>query len=167
MMGALVLIFPLKAGGLNETHSFLSPHISLMVFISLGLNLLGKFPSAFEPIKVGLTCAVIGGIGGCVYCLRAVYLNACVRKCWDDDWKPWYYIRPLLGVACGGVSYLFLRAGLLVLEAGASPDSSELGFYALSFIAGLNVDKFISKIEDVAQAVWGIEKSRTSSDKEE
>jgi len=66
-------------------------------------------------------------------------------------------------VVCGGVSYLFLRAGLLVLESSTRPNSSELGFYALSFIAGLNVDKFISKIEDIAQAVWGIEKSRTSS----
>jgi len=130
----------------------------------LGLNLLGQLPSVFEPIKVGLMCAVIGGIGGCVYCLRAVYLNACVRKQWDADWKPWYYIRPLVSVICGGISYLFLRAGLLVLESGTRPDSSDLGFYALSFIAGLNVDKFISKIEDVAKSVWGIERSRTSSD---
>lgn len=133
----------------------------------LGLNLLGQLPSVFEPIKVGLICAAIGGIGGCVYCLRGVYLNACVRKQWDDDWRPWYYIRPLVSIVCGGVSYLFLRAGLLILESGTRPDSSELGFYALSFIAGLNVDKFISKVEDVAQAVWGIEKSRTSSDKQE
>jgi len=133
----------------------------------LGLNLLGQLPRVFEPIKVGMMCAVIGGIGGCVYCLRAVYLNACVRKQWDADWGPWYYIRPLVSIACGGVSYLFLRAGLLILESGTRPDSSELGFYALSFIAGLNVDKFISKIEDVAQAVWGIEKSRTSSEKQE
>jgi hypothetical protein len=63
----------------------------------------------------------------------------------------------------GGVSYLFLKAGLLILESGTNPDSSDLGFYALAFIAGLNVDKFISKIEDIAQAVWGIEKSRSSS----
>jgi len=68
---------------------------------------------------------------------------------------------------CGGVSYLFLRAGLLILESGTRADSSHLGFYALAFKAGLNVDKFISKIEDVAQAVWGIEKSRTSSNKTE
>jgi hypothetical protein len=133
----------------------------------LGLNLLGQLPSVFEAIKVGLMCAAIGGIGGCVYCLRGVYLNACVRKQWDDDWRPWYYIRPLVSIVCGGVSYLFLRAGLLILESGTRPDSSELGFYALAFIAGLNVDKFISKIEDVAQAVWGIEKSRTSSEKQE
>jgi hypothetical protein len=63
---------------------------------------------------------------------------------------------------CGGISWLFLKAGLLILEATPSTDASDLGFYALAFIAGLNVDKFISKVEDIAQAAWGIEKSRAS-----
>jgi len=130
-------------------------------------NLLNQLPTEFESLKVGLMCSIIGGLGGCIYCLRAVYLNACVRKQWDEVWKPWYYIRPIVSMACGGVSYLFLRAGLLILESGTRSDSSDLGFYALAFIAGLNVDKFISKIEDVAQAVWGIEKSRTASGKSE
>jgi hypothetical protein len=39
---------------------------------------------------------------------------------------------------------------------------SEIGFFALAFIAGFNVDKFVDKIEDVARAVWGIEKSRSA-----
>ncbi len=104
----------------------------------------------------------MGGLGGIVYCLRGVYLNACVKKTWDKEWHPWYYIRPLVSLVCGGISYLFLKAGLLVLESNQSVDSSNLGFLALAFIAGLNVDKFISKIEDVAQAAWGIEKSRAS-----
>jgi hypothetical protein len=128
-------------------------------------HLIGELPTPLSELKVGITCSVIGGIGGCIYCLRAVYLNACVRQQWNDVWKPWYYIRPIVSVACGGVSYLFLRAGLLILESGSRSDSTDLGFYALAFIAGLNVDKFISKIEDVAQAVWGIEKSRSSSSK--
>jgi hypothetical protein len=37
-----------------------------------------------------------------------------------------------------------------------------LGFYVLAFIAGLNVDKFLSKIEEIAQTTWGIEKSRAA-----
>lgn len=127
-------------------------------------NVLGLLPALVEPIRVAITCAGIGGAGGCVYCLRGVYLNACVRKQWDDEWQPWYYIRPLVSIACGGVSYLFLRAGLLILEAGRREDSTDLGFYALAFIAGLNVDKFIVKIEDLAQAAWGIEKSRAAVD---
>jgi len=128
-------------------------------------NLFGQLVVGHDSLQIGLMCALIGGVGGCIYCLRAIYLNACVRKQWDDEWLPWYYIRPIVSIACGGVSYLFLRAGLLILESGTHSDSTDLGFYALAFIAGLNVDKFISKIEDIAQAVWGIEKSRTSSGK--
>ncbi len=144
-----------------------------LVLILVGLlwllahTLLNQLPLELADIKVGLTCSVIGGLGGCIYCLRAIYLNACVRKSWDKEWMPWYYIRPIVSIVSGGVSYLFLRAGLLILESGTRADSSDLGFYALAFIAGLNVDKFISKIEDIAQAVWGIEKSRASSDRTE
>jgi hypothetical protein len=66
---------------------------------------------------------------------------------------------------CGGVSFIFLKAGLLVLEsAGPREDATQLGFVALAFIAGLNVDKFITKVEEVAQATWGIEKSRTAKE---
>jgi hypothetical protein len=129
-------------------------------------NVLRQLPAAFDPLRVVITCAAFSGLGGCVYCLRGVYLNACVHKGWDDDWQPWYYIRPLVSVACGAVSYVFLRAGLLVLESGKRPNSTDLGFYALAFIAGLNVDKFIAKIEDLAQATWGIKKSRTAREKE-
>ena len=41
---------------------------------------------------------------------------------------------------------------------------TDLGFLALAFIAGLNVDKFIAKVEDIAQASWGIEKSRAGKE---
>ena len=54
-----------------------------------------------------------------------------------------------------------------MLESGTKSGASEIGFYALAFVAGLNVDKFVGKIEDVAQAVWGIDKSRSRKDAEE
>jgi hypothetical protein len=121
------------------------------------------FPESWYALENALLCTFTGGLGGAVYCLRGVYLNACVRKQWDNDWQPWYYIRPLVSHVCGAISFLFLKAGLLVLEAKSSSDSTNLGFLALAFIAGLNVDKFITKIEDIAQASWGIEKSRTAN----
>ena len=56
--------------------------------IALVANVLGLLPLEVAPIRVPLTSALVGGLGGCVYCLRAVYLNACVYKRWDDDWQP-------------------------------------------------------------------------------
>jgi MFS family permease len=125
------------------------------------LMLQGLLPSWLTSLQIYISCALIGGVGGITYCLRAVYLNACVRKEWDKEWYPWYYIRPIVSLICGAVSSIFLKAGLLVLDATQSPDSNLLGFYALAFIAGFNVDKFVAKLEDIAHATWGIEKSRT------
>jgi hypothetical protein len=62
----------------------------------------------------------------------------------------------------GSVAYIFLKAGLLVLDAGPTDEASPYGFLALSFIAGLNVDRFLIKLEEVAQVSWGVKPSRTS-----
>ena len=97
-----------------------------------------------------------------MYCLRSVYINACVNKNWDREWELWYYLRPIVSIVCGFVSCLLVKAGLLVAEASQNADSTCLGFYALAFIAGLNVDNFMKKVEDIAHATWGIEKSRVA-----
>jgi len=114
------------------------------------------------PLGEVFKCCLFGGLGGCLYCLRAVYLNACVRRSWTAHWAPWYLIRPVVSCISGGAAFVFLKAGLLVLESVAGAESTGLGFLALAFIAGLNVDKFIGKLEDVAQSIWGIEKSRAA-----
>jgi hypothetical protein len=127
----------------------------------------GLLPSWLEQIHVLMICSLVGGVGGVTYCLRGIYISACVRKNWDEAWKPWYYIRPIVSAICGAVSFLFLKAGLLVLDAKQNDNSNLLGFYALSFIAGLNVDNFVKKLEDIAQATWGIKKSRTGQNDED
>lgn len=127
---------------------------------------ISQLPRWWTALGLALPCALIGGVGGVVYCLRGIYLSACVRKAWDDKWQPWYYIRPIVSHLCGAISFLFLRAGLILLESQPKVQSTDLGFLALAFISGLNVDKFIAKIEDIAQATWGIEKSRTAKRKD-
>lgn len=125
----------------------------------------GVMPSWWTASDLVISWSLVGGLGGATYCLRGVYLNASVRKQWDEDWKPWYYIRPAVSHISGAASYIFLRAGLLLLEATPGEKTTNLGFLALAFIAGLNVDKFIAKVEDIAQATWGIEKSRAAKEK--
>ena len=120
-----------------------------------------------EAILLALYCGICGGIGGVTYCLRGVYLNACVYDCWTEKWLPWYFIRPIVSFICGIVSYIFLKSGLIVLEAQQSQHPTNLAFYALAFIAGLNVDKFIEKLEDIAQVTWGIKKSRVALNSDE
>jgi hypothetical protein len=124
----------------------------------------GTIPGWLSPARSAALCAITGGVGGVLYCLRAVYLNACVRDSWSPKWLPWYFIRPVTSVIAGGVSYFVLEAGLLILDTQPRSGGSHLGFYVLAFVAGLNVDKFVGKIEDLAQTAWGIEKSRASKE---
>lgn len=138
--------------------------MGLLIFAtySIGAMVLGWLPPPYAPLRVPLMCGAIAYVGGALYCFRAIYLNKCVYKRWDPDWHVWYFIRPITSTITGAVSYLFLKAGLLVLESSSNADASEIGFFALAFIAGFNVDKFVAKIEEVAKAVWGIDKSRSS-----
>lgn len=138
--------------------------LGLLVFAtySIGSMALDWLPKPYAPLKVPLMCGAIAYVGGALYCFRSIYLNKCVNKRWDPDWQIWYFIRPITSTIAGAVSYLFLKAGLLVLESSSNTGASEIGFFALAFIAGFNVDKFVAKIEEVAKAVWGIEKTRSS-----
>ena len=106
---------------------------------------------------------LLGGLGGVVYCLRAVYLNRSVRDTWDlSRWLPWYLLRPVVSCLVGGVAYVFLAAGLMVLDAEQTGGANAYGFLALAFVAGLNVDRFLARIEGVAQSNWGIRPSRST-----
>lgn len=135
--------------------------IYLLVSIALGL-----VPWLENELQVVATCILFGGLGGGTYCLRGIYLNACVHKRWDTDWLPWYLIRPIVSLILGGVSYLFIKSGLLLLGASQENGASQLGIWAMAFLAGLNVDKFLAKIESVGQTVWGVEPSRQSKPNE-
>jgi len=112
-------------------------------------------------------CSYIGAIGGILYCLRAVYLNKCVRKNWDQEWHVWYYLRPIASTITGFVSSIFLKAGLLVLDAEPQSNAHIFGYLAIAFVAGYNVDNFLKKIESIANEVWGIKKSNLSDKQKE
>lgn len=141
--------------------------VMLTIYSVLGVQILLGSIMIPDAIQLAVYCGICGGIGGVTYCLRGVYLNACVWDRWTEKWLPWYFIRPIVSFICGVVSFIFLKSGLIVLEAQQSANPTNLAFYALAFIAGVNVDKFIEKLEDIALVTWGIKKSRVSSNSEE
>jgi hypothetical protein len=127
---------------------------------AIALVLSGALPLWLAQFKTICLCVLTAGTGGVVYCLRGLYVNTCAGDGWNPRWMLWHFTRPVVSLVCGAVSYLLLEAGLLVLDSSPRAESNHLGFYVLAFIAGLNVDKFLTKIEEVAQTTWGIEKSR-------
>jgi hypothetical protein len=144
--------------------------IAYLILVMTGLGFIYLLPELFELPEWYLSkvlfvnSAIIGSLGGVLYCLRAVYLNKSVYKRWDKDWYVWYYLRPLSSLLSGFISSIFLKAGLLTLDAGEG--GASFGYLAIAFIAGYNVDNFLKKIEDVAKTVWGIDKSRVGNDKD-
>ena len=114
--------------------------------------------------QVWIDVFLFGLLGCAVYCMRGLYLHYCVRKDWENKWIAWHLIRPFVGSICGAMSLVFVKAGLLLLAADTESTSPRFyyGVYAVAFIAGLNVDNFIRKIESVSKEVTGIEKTRLS-----
>jgi len=140
-------------------------YLVLVAVLWVFINSSTSPPDWIASNSLPINCILIAMMGGVLYCLRAIYLNKCVRKAWDADWNIWYVIRPITSAISGIAAYLFLNAGLLILESDQQATGSQAGYLALAFIAGLNVDKFVQKLEEVAKATFGIEKSNASSNK--
>ena len=115
----------------------------------------------FGVAKMLPACIFAGLVGGIIYCLRGIYLHFCVRKDWDDVWIVWHAIRPMVSTLCGGVSYFFLKSGLLLLNDGGANTSPYI-YYVLAFLAGYNVDKFLKKAEEINKSTTGTDKSNAS-----
>lgn len=134
----------------------------VVVIVTFLLPDLFQMPEWYMEKIVPTNSALMGLLGGILYCLRGIYKNRSVNKCWDENWHVWYYLRPFTSAISGFISYVILNAGLLTLD--AVQGETEFGFYAFAFIAGYNVDKFLQKLEDIAKTIWGIDKSRSSSE---
>src|SRR6476620_3858718 len=87
-------------------------------------NALHVLPSWVDALGTCFNTALMGALAGCVYCLRAVYVNHCVKDQWNSRWMVWYFVRPITSCAIGGVSTLFLKAGLLALNSEPSSAAS-------------------------------------------
>jgi hypothetical protein len=62
-------------------------------------------------------------------------------------------------MVAGITAFLFLKAGLLVLDVNTGETASGYGFLAFSYVAGLNVDRFYERLEGIAMSAWGIKPS--------
>lgn len=137
--------------------------LCLLLYVYSNLHASSGLPSWIVENLLGIKCVLTGCLGGCLYCLRAVYLNHCVRNGWDPRWLPWYYLRPLTSAVCGLAAYLCLRAGLVVLDASQQGGAAgDYGYLVFALFAGINVDRFMLKMEDLGQSLFGIELSRTA-----
>ena len=138
-----------------------------LIFIFLSLVIFLKIES-FCSGKINIVWVytiLLGLIGGCTYCIRGLYIQYCAKKVWDNRWILWHISKPFISAISGGVSLIFIKAGLLVFN-GETEIQRLYGVYSLSFIAGLNVDNFMNKIESVFKEISGIRESNLSREKD-
>ncbi|WP_323902925.1 hypothetical protein [Aeromonas hydrophila] len=140
----------------------------LMLLVGISYTLInlaiGTLPSWFTSNKSSFLCVLFGLLGGTLYCIRAIYLNRCVRKTWDTSWLSWYFLRPISSAILGGMSEIFVQTGLMALSESASTSNS---VYLVAFVAGLNVDRFLKKLEGQISSTLGVEPSRASNENAE
>ncbi len=141
--------------------------IIIYLLFLLVVAISGMFYIYFDPFlnsKISLQiifyCITVGLIGGIVNCLRGIYDHFSIKKDWDSDWLVWYFIRPILSAIMGFISFIFIKAGLLVFSntEGLILRNNIYGFLAVAFVAGFNVKYFLEKIQEIANSVWGIKK---------
>lgn len=120
-----------------------------------------------DPLRTFGACTAAGGLGGTVYCLRALYLNFCLKRKWDERWVLWYMMRPMVSAAVGAVSWLFLVSGLLALGGEVDPQKGLYGYVAVAFLAGHNVDQFLRRIESIGKSALGVDPTRQNDSSRE
>jgi len=112
-------------------------------------------------VEMAIRFLLIGIIAGNFYCLRSLYIHGSVHRDWDNYWILWQIIRPFTSAASATFAFILIKAGLILLDSDKEQDESQTlwGFYFLALIAGLNVDKFHQKIEEIGKTLFGVEKS--------
>lgn len=117
-------------------------------------------PIKSDLLQLVLYSVLFGLLGALIHCLRSIYIHRSVLNDWDNRWIIWYYLRPIVGGVMGLVSFVFIKAGLIVFTTEANPTTtSRIAYLAIAFLAGFNVRNFLKKIEDVSRSVLGIEPS--------
>ncbi|GGI76429.1 hypothetical protein GCM10007978_12510 [Shewanella hanedai] len=106
-------------------------------------------------------CVLFGLLGGTTYCLRAVYLNRCVRNQWVPRWVMWYLLRPVVSMIMGGITYFIINIGLITLGSSGIGNTNYV-FFVLAFFAGLNVDGFLKRFESQISKSTGVKVSNQS-----
>ena len=79
-----------------------------------------------------------GGIGGIIGALYALWWHVSDQQDFDRQYVMWYLVQPIMGVVLGGIVYLLLSAGFLVLQITPSDPNAgaRLLPYLLAVLAG-------------------------------
>ena len=92
-----------------------------------------------------------GGIGGVTSALWSLYYHISIQRDYDPIENLWYYSQPVLGMVLGGIVFLIMGAGFLVVQVDLSGTDAALGARllpaAIAVIAGFRQTVVLDLIE--------------------
>lgn len=99
-----------------------------------------------------------GGIGGITCALWSLYHHISVARDYDPVENLWYYSQPMLGMVLGGIVFLIMGAGFLVVQVDlAAQPSVALGARllpaAVAVIAGFRQTMVLDLIERIVALI--------------
>ena len=68
-----------------------------------------------------------GGIGGVTSALWSLYYHISIQRDYDPVENLWYYSQPVLGMVLGGIVFLIMGAGFLIVQVDLSGPDAALG----------------------------------------
>lgn len=96
-----------------------------------------------------------GGIGGVTSALWSLHYHISVARDYDPVENLWYLTQPLLGMVLGGIVYLIMASGFLVVQADLSQPDAALGAKllpaAVAVVAGFRQTMVLDLIERVVK----------------
>ncbi len=112
--------------------------------------------AAFERLNWAillLSTLAWGGIGGVTSALWSMYYHISIQRDYDPIDNVWYYSQPLLGMVLGGIVFLIMGAGFLVVQVDLSGTNAVLGARllpaAVAVIIGFRQEVVLDLIERV------------------
>ena len=70
-----------------------------------------------------------GGIGGAIGALYSLWWHVAEEQDFDRQYSLWYIAQPIMGVVLGGIIYLLISAGFLVLQVVPVNQQNSMGHW--------------------------------------
>ena len=96
-----------------------------------------------------LNSLIWGGIGGVVGALYSLWWHVSEMQDFDKRYNMWYLVQPIMGVVLGGIVYLIITTGFLVLQGSVPTVESARGmqmFPSLVAVLGGFRQKFVYEL---------------------
>jgi hypothetical protein len=78
-----------------------------------------------------------GGIGGVVGALYTLWWHVSRDQDFDREYMMWYLVQPLMGLVLGGIIFLVLAGGFLILQVNLADEKASEGARLLPYLAAV------------------------------